>query len=119
MTATTTHLPHGHTWRRVGWLALAFTIGGATGTGATALAVDGDRGGSGSPAGASPSPSAALARYADQHGLTGVSPASLSPVSACRGLSLASATDCSDAELRALVCAGTRVSEEVCGVPRS
>jgi hypothetical protein len=118
MTATTTHRPHGHTRRRVGWLALAFTIGATTGTGATAMAVDGDRGGSGSPAVASPSPSAALARYADEHGLTGLSPASLSPVGACRGLSLASATDCSGAELRELFCTGTRVSEEVCGEPR-
>jgi hypothetical protein len=118
MIATSTHLSRGHTRRRVGWLALAFAIGGATGTGATAMAVDGDRGGSGSTAVASPSPSAALARYADEHGLTGMSPASLSPVGACRGLSLASATDCSDAELRELFCTGRRASEEVCGEPR-
>jgi hypothetical protein len=73
------------------------------------MAVDGDRGGSGSPAVESPVPSAsaAIARYADEHGLTGLSPAGLSPaglspVSECRGLSVASATDCSDAELREL-----------------
>jgi hypothetical protein len=117
MIAVPTHLPHGRTRRRAVWVALAFMVGGATGTGATAMAVDEDRGGSGSPAVASASP-AAIARYADERGLTGLSPASLSPVSACRGLSLASATDCSDAELRALFCTGTGASVGVCGEPR-
>ena len=107
MAAPTAHLAHGRARHRVGWLALVFATGGAIGSGATALAVDEGRGGSGTPAVVSPasSPSAAIARYADEHGLTGLSPAGLSPVRECHGLSLASATDCSDAELRALLSA--------------
>jgi hypothetical protein len=60
----------------------------------------------------------ALARYADAHGLSGVSPASLSPTSGCHGLSLASATDCTDDELEAIYCAGAPIDDPACTVPR-
>lgn len=51
----------------------------------------------------SPEFDAAVARFARSHGLSGLSPASLSALSqdaGCRGLSVASATGCSASELR-------------------
>jgi hypothetical protein len=57
---------------------------------------------------------ASVARYADSNGLSGLSPASLAPVLGCRGLSLASATDCSADELLRMFCAGTPSGEVVC-----
>jgi hypothetical protein len=84
---------------------------------AAVLAIGLAVGGSGSPVAASPASSAAVVRHAADHGLTGLSPAGLAPVGACHGLSLASATDCSDAELRALFCTSSRADDAACGTP--
>ncbi len=52
--------------------------------------------------------SAILAQYAAQNGLTGLSPASLTRVEVCHGLSLASAMYCSSDELVAALGADAR-----------
>ena len=49
---------------------------------------------------------------------TGTSATAAEGGGACRGLSFASATDCSDTDLLALFCTGTRVGEEGCGEQR-
>jgi hypothetical protein len=43
-----------------------------------------------------------IVRYANAQGLSGLSPASLSPIGGCRGLSAASATGCSAEDLTAI-----------------